>query len=318
VSVHQPLIDWALTALDAPAARAADVVAETPWSCVLRIATDGGVFYLKKTPPGLWIEAEVLRFCQHSLGLDITPRLIAADKARGCFLMQACGDLTLRMHFGGVLDTAILCRGIGTYRQLGDAAAAHHGTLREIGLPDWRLENLPAVFDDLVQNEGFLKSDGLGTAEIGNIRRIQKPLAQACAALADIGIPDTLCHCDFHDSNITLDRRSGQTFIIDLGETAICHPFLPLSSLLRRLGGRYGIDGNDPRRALLQAACFDGWGIAAPEQVRAVALAESLAPLFYALSHIRLAAETPDIKNGVPRMQGRAAAGLREVIDRFS
>ncbi|MDP2205060.1 MAG: phosphotransferase [Alphaproteobacteria bacterium] len=317
MSAYQPLIDWALAALKVPAACMAEVVVETPWSCVLRIETDAGVFYLKKTPPGLWIEADVLRFCQDELRLDITPRLIASDRERGCFLMQSCGDMTLRTYFEGKLDTAVLCRGIETYRLLGDAAAPHHGTLLKIGLPDWRLANLPAVFDDLVQHERFLKTESLETSEIANLRRAQKPLAAACAALAGIGVSDTLCHCDFHDNNITIDRPSGKTFIIDLGETAICHPFLPLSSLLRRMGGRYELSDGDPRLTLLQAACFEGWGITPPEKARAEALAESLAPLFYALSYIRLAAETPDINDKAPRMQGRIAAGLREVIDRL-
>lgn len=318
MSAYQPLIDWALAALGAPAAISADVVAETPWSCVIRIETAAGIFYLKKTPPGLWIEAEVLRFCQDELQLAVTPRLVAADRQRDCFLMQACGDTTLRAYFDGTLDTAILCRGIETSRRLGDVAAAHGTALLDIGLPDWRLAQLPAVFAALVADESLLKAEGLDTAEAQALYHAQKPLSEACAALAGIGIADTLCHCDFHDNNITIDRASGATFIIDLGETAICHPFLPLASLLRRLGGRYGLDEGDARLTLLQTTCFEGWGIAAPARTRAVTLAESLAPLFYALSYIRLAAATPDINDKAPRMQGRIAAGLREVITRFS
>jgi aminoglycoside phosphotransferase (APT) family kinase protein len=150
------------------------------------------------------------------------------------------------------------------------------------------------------------------------LRRAQKPLAAACAALAEAGIPDTLCHCDFHDNNITIDRRTGETAIIDLGETALCHPFLPLNALLRRLGGRYGLGDGYLRLKQLEVACFDGWGVAPEERDRALTLAAKLSPLFYALSYIRLSAVTPDLNEKAPRMQGRIHAGLSEIITHFA
>lgn len=316
MSVNEDLLDWARHLLGTETS--VQPVVQTPWSCVLRLENAEGVFYLKQTPPSLWIEADILSFCEKVLRLDCTPRLRGADKALGCFLMQACGDMTLRTYFDGTLDIDILCRGVASYRRLTDAAAAHTEALLKVGVPDWRLQTLPAVFEALGQNTDFLRSEGFDATEVQKLRSAQKPLATACAALENAGIPDTLCHCDFHDNNITIDRRTGETAIIDLGETAVCHPFLPLNGLLRRLGGRYGLGEGGPQMKQLEVACFDGWSVAPQERDRALAYAAKLSPLFYALSYIRLSGVTPDLNEKAPRMRGRIHAGLSEIIAHFA
>ena len=39
-----------------------EVICDTPWSSVSRFKTNKGYVYLKHTPPGLFIEADILNF----------------------------------------------------------------------------------------------------------------------------------------------------------------------------------------------------------------------------------------------------------------
>lgn len=316
----QDIIDWAYRVLDTDAAEiAAEVIVKTPWSCVIRIEAPAGVFYLKKTPPDLWIEAAVTRFCTETLALDCTPRLRAADKTLGCFLMESCGDVTLRTHFAGHADMDLLCRGIGSFRQLATAAAPHTESLLQMGVPDWRLSTLPAVFSRRVANAGFLRAQGYSAAAAEKFSACLLRLRADCAELAAGGIAETLCHCDFHDNNITVDLRTRRTAVIDLGETVLSHPFLPLLSLERRLAGRYGLADGDARLPALHHACYDGWGIAGDDLRRLRVVADRLAAVFFTLSYIRLAAATtPDTTEKAAIVSARIRAGLDEVLSLFS
>jgi len=315
VTMQNPLPDaaalaWALDILGTES-HAAPVVS-TPWSSVTRLSNAAGVFYLKRTPDDFWIEADILRFCG-AAGLDCTPELIAANRARGCFLMKACGDTTLRDYFAGTADIDLLCSGIAAGRRIMAAAVDKIPALIALGVPDWRVRQLPEVFAHMLDKTALLEAEGLSADDRRQLQSAARPLAAACARLDAFGIPDTLCHCDFHDGNITLARGTLQTGVIDLGEVALTHPFFPLLSLERRLAGRYNIAAESAAAAQLRGACFDGWDIPAKDAAPLREAAASLTPLFFALAHIRLCEAAPEEElRKITRMQGRIRDALRE------
>ena len=75
-------------------------------------------------------------------------------------------------------------------------------------------------------------------------------LVDACAALIDVGLPDTLVHGDLHPENVVI-TPSGY-LIVDWSDAAVGNPFVDLATFLVRTQDR------DLRRRLLEAY-VDGW-----------------------------------------------------------
>ena len=75
-------------------------------------------------------------------------------------------------------------------------------------------------------------------------------LVDACAALIDVGLPDTLIHGDLHPENVVIAPRGA--LVVDWSDAAVGNPFVDLATILVRTK-----DG-DLRRRLL-AAYLDGW-----------------------------------------------------------
>ncbi len=272
------IIGWARQALEAPYALAETIV-ETPWSRVLKISAADKNYYLKQPAAGLFIEAEIISTCRALCGITAIPEIIAKDDSLHCFLMSDCGDKALRTIFDGKLDAALMAQGIRTYTDFQRATVPHVDTFLGIGAPDWRLDLMPRLYNALVNDDAFMAAHGIDAAQIKTARAFSATVAASCAALAQHGIPECLTHSDFHDNNMILGP-GGKISIIDLGETAIDHPFLSLAWLLRRTGFRYPLAAGSADYQTLFDACFDGWGLSGDDLQDAFAHANTLLPVY--------------------------------------
>lgn len=299
------IIGWARQVLGAPVA-VAETIVETPWSRVLKISADGKNYYLKQPAAGLFIEADIISTCRTLCGTTAIPELMAQDDALHCFLMSDCGDKSLRTICDGKLDAALLARGIRAYRDFQQATAPHIDAFLALGAPDWRLDLIPRLYDALVNDDGFVAAHEVDAAHIQPARDFSATVATSCAALAQYNIPECLNHSDIHDNNMILGA-DGRISIIDLGETAIDHPFLSLAWLLRRTGFRYPLAAGSADYRMLFDACFEGWGLSGEDLHDACTHANTLLPVYGILSHLRLMQSAGDKIGGVDRMKGRIA-----------
>lgn len=300
------IISWAQGVLRG-AAEAAPV-AETPYSLVLKLTRGGEVFYLKKTPPPLFIEAAVLRFLRGACGIGCVPDVIAENAALGCFLMKSCGGESLRALFAREgFDGALFLQGAENCRAVQRATEKHVPRLLDMGVPDWRLPRLPLLYAEAVRDGEFLARCGMTAEQAARLGALEGEFEGLCAALAAFGLPDALNHSDFQENNmLTGDAVS----IIDWGEVSVGNPLLPLEKALGSVGWRNGLD--PAARDALAERVYGGFVSAPEDRARARAAAGRLSPVYYifTLRELeRLTRRTSPVWNG--RMKDAFGAFLR-------
>ena len=302
---HDQIILWAKNILSLNRLNTETVV-QTPWSSVLKISTPQGKLYLKQTPPDLFIEVDIIQKCRDLCKITDIPEVIAENKNLHCFLMKECGDTTLRTLFDGHLKIDLLIQGLQVYKAMQRATAPHVNAFIQAGVPDWRLGQFPTLYQDLVSNEAFLKANGLEKRQINTLQNALVSLDTLCQELSSYGIPDCLNHSDFHDNNMLFSSTTKKISIIDLGETAINHPFFSLAAFLKIPGNRYKVPIDSTDYQILHDTCFQGWLSSNEDLQKALELTEKLLPIYLIFAHMRLVNATCPIALGtIPRMNNR-------------
>ena len=276
---HAETIEWAMQALDQSEINTA-VVVETPWSNVLKISAQQGSIYLKQTPPDLFIEVDVIKKCRELCGVTDIPEVIAANQDLHCFLMKECGDASLRTVFDGCLNIDLLVQGLQVYTKMQKTTAPYVDAFIQAGVPDWRLEHFPKLYQNLVSNQEFLKAHGLEAAQIQILENAVRKVEKLCQELSNYGIPECLNHSDFHENNMLLCNTTQKVSIIDLGETAINHPLFSLAAFLKIPCGRYNVALGSKDYQKLHEACFNGWLLSGENLQAALVVTEKLLPVY--------------------------------------
>lgn len=285
-NTHDQILLWAKNILGTSILNTKTVV-ETPWSNVLKISTLQGSVYLKQTPPDLFIEVDVIQKCRDLCKVTDIPEVISADKNLHCFLMKECGDASLRTVFNGHLNIDLLVQGLQIYRKMQQATASHLDAFLQVGVPDWRLEHFPKLYQDLVSNEDFLQTHGLEDAQIKVLQNAVGKVETLCQALSKYGIPECLNHSDFHENNILFSNTTKKVSIIDLGETAINQPFFSLAAFLKTISNFYNIEFASIEYQKLYEICFYGWLDDQKSMMRVVALINILLPVYWLFAQKR-------------------------------
>lgn len=275
------LINWVKTVLSDPIITVEDIAA-TAFSYVLKINTSNGNYYLKKTPPKLYIEANVIGILNADCGLENVPKIIAKNDNLHCFLMPSCGDLTLRTLFEDGLQKDFLYEGTQSYVDLQKSSSAHIQKFLDIGVPDWRIENLPNIYAAFINDEERLAEWGLNAGEQQRFKNSQELFPKLCAELEDLNLPDVLNHSDFHPNAMLLDQETNEIKIIDLGEVTIGNPLLPLASCITNyLEHRWKIRADADEYAAIKASILEQWNLRGDDVMD---LVEIIGPLNYALA----------------------------------
>lgn len=275
---HDTIISWAKKVLN-PSTFESELIVETSWSSVVKINAGAEPVYLKQTPRDLFLEAEIIKLLCAG-GIKAIPQIIADNKNEHCFLMKKCGDVTLRDYFDGNLQLDILKQAIVSYKNLQQSTVKCVDKLLAIGVPDWRLDKFPGLYNELIRNTEYLDDNNVTIEQQRQLHQYKDRVKNLCAELATFRIAETLNHSDFHDNNILYDNTNKTTAIIDLGETAINHPLFSLHACIEAVKNRYHLTEDSAEYKLLQQCAFDGFLDDKQKFDRAIEIITQLFPVY--------------------------------------
>jgi hypothetical protein len=285
-----------------------------PWSTVLRVATNDGLFFFKATAAYFGHETALTAFLARHYP-QLSPQVFASDLERHWLLMRDSGT-ALRTSIRASRMIAPWRGVLPLYVELQKNLSARRPELLAMGVPDRRLERMPALFHELLQDESAMLLDqpeSLTRAEFERLRAFGPRFEQMCAHLAGSGIPESLHHDDFHDGNIFL--QDGRIVFTDWGESAVTHPFFTLVVMLRSVENSLDVQPDAPEVQSLREWYLALWSdYASVSQLRpVVALAERIGYVNRALTWQKLISQLPeDLK---PEYASGVPAYLKEFIN---
>lgn len=221
-----------------------NVVIHTPWSFVMKVEIGQHCYYLKQTPPNLFIEPELIKCIQKNMADAPTPKILFTNPKLNCFIMNSCGDHSLRTKFHGIIRSDLLISGLESYIKIQRSLEQALGDFEAIGVPDWRINHIPDLYVELLENKALLMDEGLTPDEIEQLIKLVPTIKSICESLSKNKIKDTLVNCDFNENNMIIDEDTQQISIVDWGESVISHPFFSLASHLESTARRYQLELN--------------------------------------------------------------------------
>ena len=268
---------------------------ERPWSTVLKIPTGAGLLYGKVTAPMLAFEpaltATLARWWP-----DYLPAVLAIQPDDRWMLQWDAG-VPMRSLLQADHDLDHWKRVLPVYAELQQAMAPRTAELLELGLFDRRLGLLPdlvqAILDDLPMLH-IDEPDGLAQDEHDQLVAALARIRQLADDLAEVGLPETLHHDDFHDANIYV--REGRYTFADWGESAVAHPFFTLTVTLRSAAFTLDLTPDSREIAQLRDAYLEPWTRIVPRRQldKAVGLADRLGRLNRALTWHHVLGQLPE------------------------
>ena len=217
------------------------------------------------------------------------PIVIDINQKLYCFLMKDAGN-SLRESLQHHFQTDLLCHAIKKYTYIQRAITKQINTFLALGVPDWQLEKLPMLYEQLIGQKEIFQEDGMTIDELHILHKLSPKFSSMCALLSHHKIPATLDHCDFHDNNILIENNTNNITIIDWGETVIAHPFFSMVSCLNNAAYRYALKETDDAYIELQDACLENWlGFTSQDNLlEAIFLTKRLWPIYSSLGFYRL------------------------------
>ena len=147
-----------------------DQVHDRPWSAVIRVPTRSGSVFFKAVAPPLRHEAALTELLG-SRRPDCIPPPLAVDRGRGWLLMEDGGQ-TMRDLIERERDLRRWLDVLPLYASVQIDLAADMTELLELGVPDLRLEVLPAkveeVLDEIVELPDEERRRMAGRAALGS------------------------------------------------------------------------------------------------------------------------------------------------------
>ncbi|HEX6868398.1 MAG TPA: phosphotransferase [Candidatus Limnocylindrales bacterium] len=188
---------------------------------------------------------------------EIAVTILLADIDPGCVPPVVAADTTL----GRIITEHVDGPSLATVPDRQDAwaatlsrlaevqrvVAAEPGALATAGVAPASIRGLAEAVPHLIGDDDVLgtgSSEGLSRSEVTALRARTPGLVDACHALADSGVPDSLEHGDLTADEVILGEM-GPVFL-DWSDGSVTHPFLSAASLLAD-----GVAGDDGRAAYL-------------------------------------------------------------------
>lgn len=211
-----------------------------PWSTVLTVPTDAGLFYFKASAPVLRHEPALTqtlyRWCP-----DCMLNVLAVDLDRAWMLMPDQSPM-LRALMQSKADLAHWETILPLYAGVQKEMMPRAEELLALGIYDRRLSELPSLFEQLLEDRPALmidQEDGLTGEQFRRIQALAPRYAEMCTELAESKIPATLHHDDFHDANVFVP--GGRYAFSDWGESCLAHPFFTMLVTLRSIAYRFDL-----------------------------------------------------------------------------
>lgn len=286
-----------------------EIIQDNPWSIVCRFETDKGFIFLKKVPKALSLEPKIINILFNEYNANV-PFIIGENLEQHCFLMRDAG---IALHGYLKLDFCadIFIQMMNEYTKLQVTISNKIQPFLELGVPDWRLEKLPDLYQYLIDQKGLLLDDGLTQEELKKLKNLEQKFISICKQLSNYNIKDTFGHADFHDKNVLIDINSKKTTLIDLGEVVITHPFFSFLNCIYRVKGNFLL--SDKPYQELQIACLKPW-LELETQDRLfeiLSLIQQCWSIHSALGEFRLIKSIDEHAFQILRRQGRLSRYLR-------
>ena len=214
-----------------------------PWSTILRAPIPESAIYFKAAIPLLAREPGLTQALYRLQPGCIFP-VLAVDLERG-WMLTPDGGPALRAYLKTPADLVRVEALMPIFARLQIDTIAHLDDLAPHVPFDRRLDRLPGLFEDLLDDKAAMRIDqemGLTAGQFTRLRALLPRFTDMCARLAAYRIPPALHHDDFHDANVHyVDSGEGAHYIIsDWGECCLAHPFFSMLICLRSLGERAG------------------------------------------------------------------------------
>jgi RimJ/RimL family protein N-acetyltransferase len=310
------IIAWAKKTLkvsDNKAFTSSRAVISTPWSTILEINTGKDFVYLKHTPRLLALEPAIIQFLHDQFQVNV-PEVIAHNDELNCFLMKDAGK-PLRQFLKQQFDVALFSKAIDQFTSIQIAAQNQVDAFFDIGVPDWRLDKLPDLYQQLISQKQLLISDGLSKNEIRQLETLPALVSKLCIKLSSYCIPPSIVQPDFSDNNLLIANTSQDITLIDLGEIVVSHPFFSLIGCLFQIKKHHALTDKDDHYQQLKNACLENYLHFKPKKslLEAFSIASRLHFVYRALSTYRLmiACDIEKLKAVVPN---RLSGILKEFI----
>jgi hypothetical protein len=243
--------------------------------------TKQGDLFLKATNPMFGPEPEITRLLGEHFPANI-PQTVAIEPSR---------HLTMTRDFQGTLLVEDLDPKhweimIETYANIQRRIESRSEELLTMGCWDRRILVIAAQIDELIADTEPMQigSDryGFTREDYDELVSLAPRLRISCDELAQIGIPPTLVHGDFHAMNVAM--HGDTPIFFDWSDASVGHPFIDLVSLFE--DGDVLADTPD-QRDYLRDVYLSHWRGAASEAdlMRAYELSKPLAMLNLAISY---------------------------------
>ncbi|MCC5016045.1 MULTISPECIES: phosphotransferase [unclassified Legionella] len=289
-------------------------VQNTPWSYVVRFITSDGYIYLKHTPPLLALEPLITNILHDQFHASV-PEVIAVNAELNCFLMKDAGR-PLREILKKRFDPILLCKSIEQFTSIQLAVSSNVDNFLDIGVPDWRLDKLPVLYQQLLSQKDLLMEDGLSEIERNELESLLPTIIHLCKKLSNYSLKQTLVQCDFHDNNILISDLSQTITFIDLGEIVISHPFFSLVGCLRQAMFHHALTKEDDIYLRLLDACLKNY-LAFESKSHlfdAFDIAQLLWFIYEALAQYRLRIACDEARFLSFQRQGKLSGRLKELM----
>ncbi|MBX3083507.1 MAG: aminoglycoside phosphotransferase family protein [Anaerolineae bacterium] len=226
---------------------------------ILRVPSDRGSLFFKAPMASFAFEGKLTAALARWFPAAL-PRVIAVEESFGWLLMEDAGT-TLKQRSQEHFEVEQWVTMLREFARLQQAAIQHMAALAEIGVPDRRLNKLPALYQELLtaDDRGAVllldQPDGITSADLNELHAAVAQVKALCTQLTSFNIPETLHHDDFHVGNVTV--RDDRIMFIDWGESCLAHPFFSLMLALRYAKLVFNCD--DARLDELRDAYLEGW-----------------------------------------------------------
>jgi aminoglycoside phosphotransferase (APT) family kinase protein len=275
-------------------------------SCILRIPTDEGDYYLKAAYSVFAREPDITRaLAEMYPGQVPEPLAVLVEPEQGWMLMRDFGGDGHGLRDATAAQMEDVLR---MYARMQIGCIERVEELLARGFMDRRLEVLAGQVDELLADTKNL--EGLTDEEVEKLRGAAPRIKAMCAQLDSYGVPQTLSHGDFHGGNVI--EKDGKYLIFDWTDGCIAHPFLDLV-VITDSNGSGKLTPEEQGR--LSDAYLECWTAYAPmEQLREAArLARVLGALHQAVSYKHIIDSLEDAAQW--EFAGAAAGWLRPVLE---
>ena len=174
-TMQDSLILWATNTLNNKGYQILQATPEqvlcTPWSEVSRFVTNQGFVYLKMAPSALSLESNIITVLYKQFHAPV-PQIIAINHEEHCFLMVDAG-IQLHEFLKHGFRPEILIQVMQDYTAMQIRTTDNVDLFLQLGVPDWRLKQLPKLYRRLIAQEELLIGDGLTHDELKKLEVLE-------------------------------------------------------------------------------------------------------------------------------------------------